>query len=182
MSECLRIPDNFKPSALRLSCGNLMVELVQFLTGRIETLSGEPLPVKSALLGGMLPWDMETSLKALGHAAAIQIMSLKGPTEQLNFLKSTIDRGHSPILFVGMGSGHWLAVWGYDDGKGLFYCFDTSKHAVRDVRGLTIYPYNELLRVWGKRVWITKLITLYRAYFPWWSERLQAEPYTMVVY
>lgn len=164
-------------------CGQLAVELSQFVLGHISRLARKPITVASSTLGGMLPSDLGKSLWYVGILPVTYILRKEdGDEDKINFLKDCLSTGKQvPILLVGMGSGHWLTLWGYDDDLGEFYVFDTSKGARRDENGLTTYSYERLLWVWGRRAWLLAGVAWLYRMFPSLRRWLECEPYTVTV-
>ncbi len=175
----LSTPGNFRPDKMRMSCGNLMIELMLFLNGSIDGLQGSPIDVESKILGGMLPWDIKKSLSVLGIESGIKSLTGETDEKRIEFLKTNLRKGVSPILLVGKGAGHQLALWGFDECQ--FFCFDSSKGVERDSDGLTSYSYEELLRVWGHSVWPLQIVKGIYSVLPRFRERLQCEPYNAVI-
>ncbi|MFZ2253419.1 MAG: hypothetical protein WAW13_04620 [Minisyncoccia bacterium] len=172
----LPIPQHFSSKGLWLYCGNLSVELTLFFLGKIDHLSGKPMPVSSKFFGGMLPWDIVKSLETFGVCANMQNLANKSDVAKIVILKEILKKGQPPTVLVGMGLGHHLTVYGFDDEEECFYCLDAG---ASDTGGITKISYARLLKVWGRNTLPLKLLSFYCRVFP--QDRLRVEPFTLVV-
>ena len=173
----LPIPQHFSSKGLWLYCGNLSVELTLFFLGKIDHLSGKPMPVSSKFFGGMLPWDIVKSLETFGVCADLQNFAHKSDMAKIVALKEILKKGRPPTVLVGLGLGHHITVYGFDDDEECFYCLDAG---ASDTEGITKISYIHLLKVWGRNTWPLRILSLYCRIFPQKDERLQVAPYTLV--
>lgn len=105
-------------------------------------------------------------LKNYGLNAEIGTVMILSPRERLYFLKELLSKdtpvmvriGNGYLLngkyspFLGRIVGHWITVWGYDDGEQVFYVYDSavsSKMYDRDIPiGNKRRSYQEMMRDW----------------------------------
>lgn len=88
--------------------------------------------------------------------------------ERLKLLKDFLDGEHPVMLRIGNGYaksgkyhswaahviGHWISLWGYDDGQQVFYVYDPYVARARYDKTIPVgnitRTYSEVLRDWGK--------------------------------
>lgn len=163
----------------KYACGYMAIDLSAFLSGQTPPLQG-PRYMPSVFLRHVfpciLPLDMERNLRHLGLRSQSLVLAQE---EAVGTLKGFIDQNRCIITYVGVGVGHWLTVWGYDDKNQVFFVFDSGKDSKgrRDQNQLTRYPYQELTRMMFTEVWTQKLGKLVSGFYP----RLLASPGTVVV-
>lgn len=179
--KCLPIPDGIRAEEYCMKCGALAIVCMAMGSVNLETIRSTKL---HTIFKGFLPWHIVASLESLGLRAKATVIR-GGRTEKISFLTQNIDLGHNVSVFTGLGSGHWLIVYGYDRTKKIFMVYDTSRKAVRDENGLTAYTYDDLLRAWGQQAWLTRLLSFLLLKRPaWFSEelrtKLESPPFTAV--
>lgn len=88
--------------------------------------------------------------------------------ERIELLKKIIDEDKMVMLWIGNGYskngkyspfraffvGHWITLWGYNDGEKVFYIYDAyvslKRHDKTIPIGNTKRTYAEIIRDWGK--------------------------------
>ncbi len=181
MKNNLRVPKNFNPENLPpTACGNLTVEGFMYAEGMVDGFSGTAIQVARKIMGGMLEWHLHQSLVAKGvHRASIFHTANLDYDKKIEFIQDQLDKGHPVALLVGLGAGHWLSVWRYNSQEKVFYCFDSRRKVERNESGLTEFSYHELHELWGKEVFLFRLVRLL-SQLPWWKDQLNYKPFTAI--
>lgn len=159
----------------RQACGPTSIELALFNLGLVPQILNQPFSVSSTILelGAMLPYHIISSFDDAGVIASIQSIT----SDQIHYLEKEIRAGRAPIIFTGIGFGHWLIVWGFDVNH--FYCFDTSIFSKPDSDGLTKYKKKDLLKKWGT---LPKTIGFLLNAAGLFSHKLKIRPFTVIEY
>lgn len=161
------------------ACGFLAIDMVAFIRRQSPPLQGPrwmPSVFLRHVFTSILPYDLEQNLRHLGLQPISLILNKE---ETVGTLKQVINGNTCAIIFVGVGAGHWLTLWGYDEESQEFLVFDSGKteDGRRDMNQLTRYSYENLVELMFHQVWAQWLCNLLSPLYP----RLQASPGTVVV-
>ncbi|MBI2666054.1 hypothetical protein HYX13_00420 [Candidatus Woesearchaeota archaeon] len=105
-----------------------------------------------------MPRDLEKIL--IGYGLNVERGSARNVKDRIHCLEKfiregptmiaidLIDRGINP--FLGKLFGHWIVLWGYDDEKREFYCYDSRKKEKSLPIGNCKYGYETILKLWER--------------------------------
>lgn len=142
----------------RLCCYNVL----STYTKRLNKELPEPKSLHSSFwgknFGSTLHWDMERILTTFG--LRVERDSAKAVEDKIDCLERFVREGPTLIVidlidhginpFLGRLFGHWIVLWGYDNGKREFYCYDSRKSDRNLPVGNCTYGYEKLLKLWKR--------------------------------
>ena len=174
-------PESMLPYQKEYGCGKLAVELARYKNGHAMPFTG-PIEVASSIFkavhfDSMFPHDVVQSLRAVDIKVKESKLSVSN-SEQIRELRLALETGLLPILYVGVGAGHWITLWGFDKPTQKFFVFDSSKAAEssRGPDGLNRYGFDIVLEMARRQVLAQRIGNFVGRYWP----RFLAEPGTVI--